>query len=317
MDSLQKVAKLIVTAGDRPEQVLEVVDRLTIGRSPANQLVLEDQRASRNHADIRAVGNGSYQLTDLGSANGTWLNGQRVAIPRVLADGDVIVIGQVKMRFLTGVPVAPAKDPTLSSGTALEMRHEMVVVLVTDVRSYTKMSQVLPTREFSGLISDWFREATGIIRSGGGTVDKFIGDAVMAYWVAADPRNPSAEVTAALAAAQGLLARAELFSGRLSSEFPGHQFRIGIGLNAGEALHGNVGTKDVQSFTIVGDTVNVAFRLESATKEHGEAVLVGAEVARHASGPFRFRSLGEISVKGRPAPVDVCAVDFTAPEPGR
>ena len=304
-------AKLILTVEDRPDLVIDLSDRLTIGRSASSHLVLEDHRASRNHAEIRNIGGGNYQLTDLGSSNGTWINGLRVSIPRQLADGDVIVIGGAQMRFVSGA-VSAVRDPTFSSGTALEMKHETAVILVSDVRNYTRMSQVLPSREFSRLIADWFREAAEIVRANGGVVDKFIGDAVMAYWIAADSQRPSAEVAAALSAAQGLMARADRFSQRLGAEFPGHQFKVGIGLNAGDVLQGNVGTGEVQSFTVVGDTVNVAFRLESATKDQGESVLAGAVVAQHACGAFRFRPLGEILVKGRPAPVEIFALDFEA-----
>ncbi|MBI3735474.1 FHA domain-containing protein [Candidatus Sumerlaeota bacterium] len=307
-------AKIIVSAEGRPETVMELNDRLTVGRSTSNDLVLDDQNASRRHAEIRHLGGVRYRVSDIGSANGTWLNGRRLTTPKDLEDGDQIVIGNIMLRFIA--PEAQASDdPNMTTGsvttgagmfaTALAMRNEMVVVFVADIRNYTSMSEVLPTREFSRLIADWFREISEIIENHGGTIDKFIGDAVMAYWVAKDPKNPGGEVNAALRTAKDMIDRADVFSKRLSGQFPGHAFQIGIGLNMGDAIFGNVGTGEIQSFTVVGDSVNVAFRLESLSKEKGCVVIASRGVTECALPEFRFRDLGLAEVKGRKEPVSI------------
>ncbi len=312
MDHVGNSARIVVTPEGKPEAVVQLADRLTIGRSTANQLVLEDQKASRSHAEIRHLGAGRYRLSDLGSANGTWLNGRRISVPKELEDGDLIVIGSVQLRF-----VAPPKTEAAAgarketaTGTALFMRNERVVVLVADIRNYTSMSEALPNREFSRIISEWFREASDIIEENDGTIDKFIGDAVMVYWVNANRSDPSGEVNAALRATRGLIDRAAAFSTRFASEFPGHEFRIGVGLNAGEAMLGNVGTGENQSFTVVGDSVNVAFRLESLTKEKGSPVVVSRSIVDAADAGFRFRDLGLAEVKGRREPVSIWALEL-------
>ena len=156
--------------------------------------------------------------------------------------------------------------PMMSTSFMLSTRAEVVVVLVCDVRNYTRMSEVLPSREMSELMSRWFREASAIIDANMGTVDKFIGDAVLAYWVAETKADPAREAFAALKAAGALVASSRDFSSRLSSQFPGHVFDIGVGLNLGPAMLCNVGNSEHQSFTAVGDTVNVAFRLEPFSK---------------------------------------------------
>lgn len=312
MESVGNTARIVVTPEGKPERAIELGERLSIGRSTANQLVLEDQKASRSHAEIRHLGGGRYRLSDLGSANGTWLNGRRVSVPKELEDGDQINIGSVLIRF-----VAPAKTETPASrgetatGTALFMRNERIVVLVADIRNYTSMSEVLPNREFSRLVSEWFREASDIIEGDNGTIDKFIGDAVMAYWVGVNKADSSREINAALHTTRGLLERAAKFATRLETEFPGHTFRIGVGLNAGDAMLGNVGTGENQSFTVVGDSVNVAFRLESLTKEKGVPVVVSRSVVDSADAGFQFRDLGLAEVKGRREPVSIWALELS------
>jgi class 3 adenylate cyclase len=303
----EEVAKLIVTAPDKPAIVIELPNLLTIGRSPTNQLVVDDQNASRMHAEIRLIAGGRYCLFDVGSSNGTWLNGRRITAPQNLVDGDQITIGDVHVHFKAS-GVAGTNDASLNSGTALLMRNELVIVLVADIRNYTTMSEVLPSVEFSRTISDWFRKASDIIEKNGGMVDKFIGDAVMAFWVVAARSDPGRETDAALDSAQDLIACAEAFSREFSIHFPGYLFRIGVGLNMGEALLGNVGTGKNQSFTVVGDSVNVAFRLEALSKEKGAAIIVGCSIMEHARKTYDFENLGFVEVKGRVESVPVYAL---------
>ncbi|MBP1597185.1 MAG: family 3 adenylate cyclase [Acidobacteria bacterium] len=306
-------ARLIVTTADKPAAEIVLGDLLTIGRSPDNDLVLEDKRASRNHAEIRRLG-GRYRLSDVGSSNGTWIQGRRLTAPRDLEDGDEVLIGAVRLRFLA--PDAPPEaDPTAATGTVISMRSELVIVLVADIRNYTAMSESLPNSEFSRLISNWFHEASEIIETGGGIIDKYIGDAVMAFWLVSDRSAPAKEVHSALRAAGSLVARAALFSGQFSSQFPGQSFRIGIGMNMGPAMMGNVGTGKNQSFTILGDSVNVAFRLEELSKEKGSAIIVSRNLTEWVLGPWRFRDLGQAEVKGRTEPVSICALEWESGSP--
>jgi adenylate cyclase len=305
-------AKLVVSEEGKPELTIELADCLTIGRSPRNDLVLDDQMASRRHAEIRSRGGGMYTLLDAGSANGTWLNGRRLTSPRELADGDVVLIGNVKLRFSAPAidrGAEPGDDTSTEAGTGLSLRHETVVVLVTDIRNYTRMSEALPRLEFSLLIADWFRQGSEIVERCGGTIDKFIGDAVMAYWLVRAPADPAREINDALLAARDLIGRAEEFAQRVSAQFPGHAFRIGIGINMGEALVGNVGGGGHPSFTVVGDDVNIAFGLESLTKVKGYCVIVSRKVTEHASKDFEFADLGRAEVKGRTEPLSIWALN--------
>ncbi len=308
MPSRESPAKLVVRKEGEPDITIAIGDGLTIGRSPANDLVVDDHVASRRHAEIRCLGEGRYTLIDAGSANGTWLNAQRLTSLRELAHGDVIEIGNVTLRFVSpGIERKPAvsKAVDMTAGTALSLRRQTAVILVSDIRNYTRMSEVLPAHDFSLLIADWFKEGSDLIERCGGTIDKFIGDAVLAYWLVRETTHPAGEVDDALRAAQGLIQRAEEFARRLSDRFPGHTFQIGVGINMGEVLVGNVGGGEHQSFTIVGDNVNITFGLEALTKAKGSRVIVSRSVSENASGAFELSDLGLAEIKGRAEPVSI------------
>ncbi len=314
MESTTKEARVSLLRDGRTVRQADIGEHMTIGRSTGSQFQVEDPRASRNHAEISHQGNGRYRLSDAGSANGTWLNGRRLTAPRDLADGDEIVIGSTQLLF-SCASAAEGSQETISPGTRMDLRREQVVILVSDIRNYTGMSESLPGPEFSRLIADWFRDCTEIIEKARGTIDKFIGDAVMAYWVADNADGSSPEVDSALEAAKGLVENAGRFSAKLSVDFPGHVFRVGVGLNLGEAMMGNVGTGDIQSFTVVGDSVNLAFRIESLTKEMGAPVVVSRSLSERASARHLFRDLGEAEVKGKKEQVQVMALEWVHPAP--
>jgi adenylate cyclase len=305
MESGEKYAKLILTVEGKPDQITRLENLLTIGRSRTCDIVLDDDEASRNHAEIRFVG-GRYRLSDLGSVNGTWLNGRRVAIPRDLESGDEIRIGRAKLVFQGAPGAFNAKAP--ATLTKLAIRTERVVVLVADIRNYTGMSEALPVSDFSQLVASWFREGSEIIESHGGIIDKFIGDAIMAFWISTSKSDTSNEVNQSLKTAKELVGRASVFSTRLSTHFPGYMFDIGIGLNLGSAILANVGTGQNQSFTAMGDSVNVAFRLEALTKEKGSPVVVSRSIVDWAASKYEFLDLGEATVKGRKEPIAISAL---------
>src|SRR5262249_25017699 len=154
---------LIITTDKQPESVVEVRDLVTIGRSTSNHIFIDDPDTSRHHAEIRRRG-AYYRLSDLGSVNGTWLNGRRITVPKDLEGGDQIKIGNVILRFLASSGGAEL-DGTGGMSTRRFISNGVVVVLVADIRNFTAMSEALPNRELSSMLSDWFKQASDIIET--------------------------------------------------------------------------------------------------------------------------------------------------------
>jgi class 3 adenylate cyclase len=186
-------------------------------------------------------------------------------------------------------------------------RSQQVTVLFSDVRNYTTMSEGLAPRAVVELLNEWFAEATRVIRRYGGLVDKFIGDAVMALFGVPEPRDDAA--ADAVRAALGL--RDALTAMNLRHQaLGGRTIQVGVGVHTGEAVVGFIGSHLRLSYTAIGDTVNAASRLESATKEFGCDILISQETEdaqrRYRAAETQPRGMAEL--KGR-SPLAVYSVD--------
>ncbi|NJL46992.1 MAG: adenylate/guanylate cyclase domain-containing protein [Leptolyngbyaceae cyanobacterium SM2_5_2] len=254
----------------------------TVGRSDDNNLVLPDRWISRNHAMLQGMENGEFYLIDLGSRNGTFVNGRRVSVPVILRDGDLITFGQTEISFFYPQAKAqPALATAPKSGaaavqdhTATAMLHvrRLISVMVVDIRDFTVMTRQIDEKILSEAIGTWFRRAGEILTQYGSGVDKYIGDAIMAVWVHGSEGATAAEMLHLLQAVSTL---ADMTS-RLHEQFPlPFPLRIGAGLNTGYAIVGNTGSGDRPDYTAIGDTVNAAFRLESSTKPLGLDLAMG------------------------------------------
>jgi adenylate cyclase len=248
-----------------------------VGRSEDSDFVITDRWISRNHAMLQAMDNGEMYLIDLGSRNGSFLNGRRVSIPVTLKNGDRLTFGQTELVFHS--PRSPIADPgakparELTATAALHVRR-LISVLVVDIRDYTVLTRRMDEEILSEMIGSWFRQAGEIIRHNGSWVDKYIGDAVMAVWIHGTPETTAtAELQPAFQAIQSLNQMTQALAASYPVPFP---LRIGAGLNTGFAMVGNTGSGDRPDYTALGDTVNAAFRLESATKQAKLDVMVGS-----------------------------------------
>ena len=186
----------------------------------------------------------------------------------------------------------------------LELGGEEAVatVLFSDLAGFTTFSESLSPKDLIGVLNDWFTPATDIILGSGGTLDKFIGDAVMAFWGAPLPDDDQA--AKALGAALAMDAAMRGLSGRFAARgLP--LLRARMGLHRGPAVVGNVGSRERFNYTILGDTVNLASRLESLNKQYGTAILATAAVCDAAGDAFPRREIDVVRVKGRSAAVAV------------
>ncbi|WP_035985913.1 adenylate/guanylate cyclase domain-containing protein [Leptolyngbya sp. KIOST-1] len=249
----------------------------TVGRGDDNNFVLPDRWISRNHAMLQGTDNGMFYLIDLGSRNGTFVNGRRVSVPVILHDGDLLTFGQTELRFcspVATVAVTSRGDARGSDTTATAMLHvrQLISVMVVDIRDFTVMTRQTDEKIHSEAIGTWFRRAGEIIGQYGSWVDKYIGDAVMAVWIHGPEGADEATVLQILQAVSTLAAMTEQLHQQFPLPFP---LRIGAGINTGYAMVGNTGSGDRPDYTALGDTVNAAFRLESSTKHLGLDLALG------------------------------------------
>ena len=173
-----------------------------------------------------------------------------------------------------------------------------VTLLFSDIRGFTTLSESRAPEEVVALLNRYFTLQVEVIFRHGGSLDKFIGDAIMAFWGAPldDPDHAKNAVACALDMADTLLAfRAEL----------GGDFDVGIGVHSGPAVVGLIGSDKRREYTSIGDTVNLASRIEGLTKEAGRRILVSRETMERCAGAFDFVSCGTFQAKGRAQPVEL------------
>jgi adenylate cyclase len=181
-------------------------------------------------------------------------------------------------------------------------RLEDISLLFTDVRGFTTLAETVEPDRLARLLGHYFSAMTAGIHEVGGTVDKYIGDAVMAMWNAPRPcpDHPIAACRAALAC--GARTR-ELFASPAWEGLPPLVTRFGI--HHGSVMVGHFGAPDRFSFTAIGDGVNLAARLEGLNKLYGTTILVSDAIERDARDQFAFRRIDRVAVKGKSIGIDV------------
>lgn len=170
-------------------------------------------------------------------------------------------------------------------------------ILFSDIRDFTGVSEELPASSLVDMLNRYFSTMSSTIAENGGLVNKFGGDSVLAVF--GTPLNPNPDHAAhAVRAALGMVkALAEFNREQAKSWLP--EIMIGIGIATGDVVAGNVGSKKKLEYTVIGDAVNVASRLQTMTKEAGHTVLASAETVRAAADAALFIEIGEVEVRGR------------------
>ena len=178
----------------------------------------------------------------------------------------------------------------------MEPKAAELTILFSDVRGFTGISEMLKPEELREYINQYLTEMSGIIRSKyNGTLDKYIGDAIMAFWGAPveDPQHARNGVLAGLA----MQKECEVLNARFAARgWP--TLKIGVGINSGHVRVGDMGSQVRRAYTVMGDAVNVASRLEGRTKHYGVGMLVG-ESTRNSVKDMVFREVDRIRVKGK------------------
>ncbi|PIE68675.1 MAG: nucleotide cyclase [Deltaproteobacteria bacterium] len=201
--------------------------------------------------------------------------------------------------------VAPAvvdrivKNPKQLS---LSGEEKEVSILFSDIRGFTSISEQLSPHQVSSLLHDYFSPMTRVITEHLGTLDKFIGDAIMAFWNA--PMDVPDHQLKAVKTALGMLITLHEMNDDFQKRY-GVNLRIGIGLHCGQVRVGNMGSAELFDYTILGDNVNLASRLEGLTKFYGVTLLVSEEIARACGDAFVRQEIDRVRVKGKNQPVTI------------
>ncbi len=174
-------------------------------------------------------------------------------------------------------------------------------VLFTDIRGFTTISEQLDASDLSNLMNEYLTPMTRIVHESKGTIDKYIGDAIMAFW-GAPLRDPHHAARAVAAGLEMLAALEKLNLEFMKKGWP--ELHIGVGINTGPMSVGNMGSKFRRAYTVLGDAVNLGSRLEGITKVYGVAFIVSETTAEHAP-EFFYRELDCVRVKGKAEPVTI------------
>lgn len=244
----------------------------SVGRSSSCDLPLADSKVSRKHAVINRQADGEYWLSDLGSANGTYVNQMRVAQPVRLRAGDEIRVGSFLFEFVCPSDQATLTGPATqvtTQQTIIDVRHELRWLLVADIENSTMLASRLDPAVYRRQVDEWFALSREVIAESRGTINKFLGDGFLACWSANDSAN------------ERVLATLNIF--RKMREKVSFPFRVA--LHIGEVLLGGLGTTGEESLS--GPEVNFVFRMEKVAGTNGIGILI-SEPAVEAFGE-RFK----------------------------
>jgi len=252
----------------------------SIGRATLNTLVVDSAKVSRLHAIIHSESSGTFWLVDLGSSNGTFLNKRRLHEPARLRDCDQITIGGNTFFFRQS---PHSSDRLRSTAPVLTLQEQVEEVpcwlLVADIKNFTPLTRELLSGKLAMLVSSWLASCKDIIEKQGGTVNKYLGDGILAYW-------PEEEGTAKCIVA--------VIAALKQAQIRGPEFRFVV--HFGSVAIGGVAS--VREETLMGSEVNLVFRLEKLLASLGEPCAISDAAYPKLKELLRSRPLGHYELKG-------------------
>jgi adenylate cyclase len=252
----------------------------SVGRASANTLVLDLPKVSRMHALIQLQNIGEFWLVDLGSSNGTFLNKRRVHQPVRLHDQDKILIGGRQFIFREPEEISPAYQTTIAERTIQEIENVPCWLLVADIVDFTPLSRSLVSERLAALVGGWFATCKKIIEEHNGTINKYLGDGILAYWHETD------------ASPEGIAAMIEALKKAQALAEPRFRFVVHFGLVA------IGGVTSLGEESLMGAEVNFAFRLEKLAASLSEACGLSDTASSMLEGFISSRRLGDYELKG-------------------
>ncbi|MDR3641563.1 MAG: adenylate/guanylate cyclase domain-containing protein [Humidesulfovibrio sp.] len=211
-------------------------------------------------------------------------------------------------RFIQGAfahylaPAVIAQIYEAPESLSLRGEEKEITVMFADVRDFTGLSETLSPTQVTDLLHDYLTPMTKIITQDMGTLDKFIGDAIMAFWNA--PVDVPGHQEKALGSAVRMLARLKTLNADFQKKF-GCAIRIGIGLHCGLVRVGNMGSADLFDYTLIGDNVNLASRLEGLTKHYGQTLIISQAMREACGDAYAYMELDAVCVKGKSKPLAI------------
>jgi len=259
----------------------------SLGRSATNDIIIDDGKVSRRHALVHKQDNAEYLVIDLGSGNGTYLNGRRVVQPTRLANGDMLQLGDHRLSFHQ-VAIRPISEPRasqISAQTIINIKDIPCWLMVADIKGSSAMAARLSSTDLAMQVGRWMGDCKEIVDSHGGTINKYLGDGFLAFWVADAVETD--RVIEALRAIQALQAGGK-----------GPRFRLAVHYGTvafgGGASHGEDSLSGVDVVTV--------FRMEKIAGGLACDLMVSEEARRKLEGAFSFRDLGSHPVAGLSGP---------------
>lgn len=252
-----------------------------VGRSSACELTLQDTKVSRKHAVINCQSGDEYWLSDLSSANGTYVNQLRVSQPTRLRPGDEIRVGPFALKFHCPTSeVAGVATQMTTQQTIIDLRHERRWLLVADIENSTMLASSLEPAVYRKYVDEWFTKSKETITGNRGVVNKFLGDGFLACWplLGGMPEH----VATALEQFRGM--RDDL------------SFRFRIVLHVGDIILGGVGHTGEES--LAGPEVNFAFRMEKVAGTNGISILISQAAADALGERFKRGEARRFPVPG-------------------
>jgi len=213
-----------------------------------------------------------------------------------------------RVRDLLGKVVSPEiASQLLGSELKLGGEEREVTILFSDIRDFTALSEKMPPTELLALLNRYLDRMSGIVEKHGGVIDKYIGDAIMALFGA--PIAAPDDADRALAAAREMDTALAVLNRELAAEGR-PTLAFGIGINTGPVVAGNMGSKTRLNYTVIGDGVNLASRIEGLTKDpaYNTRIIISEATLRAVKHPPPVRELGEVTVKGKQQAVRIYAV---------
>jgi class 3 adenylate cyclase/HAMP domain-containing protein len=209
---------------------------------------------------------------------------------------------RIKNMFQKYVPQDVVDDIVHNPTRALEGKNKLVTVLFSDIRSFTTISESMAPDTLVKSLNRYFTIMVDLIYRRRGVIDKYIGDAIMAIFGA--PKEYPDDTQQAVLAGLEMLENLDKFNIE-QRKLNLKEFKIGIGINYGPVTVGNIGTSQKMDYTVIGDAVNLASRLEGLTKEYHTPIIVSEDTRKVVKDYFYFREIDRVTVKGKTEPVKI------------